>query len=256
MRAILCLCLLVTAACGGGNGQTRRSLTYGEDAQASYEHALEDLRAGRCLEAEPEFQRIRREFPFSRFAALAELRVADCKLDQGEYAEAASRYRQFTKNRPSHSQVPYARFREAESYFRQIPDEWFLSPPAHERDQGSTRTALTKLRGYVVSHPEDERVPEARRMIQQALDLLARHEMYVARFYARRGAHRAVVFRLTTLLHAYEGSGLEAEALLMLGKAYVELEEPAEARETFEELVRRFPDSEEGREAQRRLARL
>ena len=156
-------------------------------------------------------RRIRREYPYSRFAALAELRVADCKFKQSQWAEAITAYRQFVRFRPSHDQISYARFRVAQAHFEQIPSEWFLSPPTHERDQGPTNDALRQLRRFILDFPEDDRVEEAQDMVRRCLKLLAEHELYAARFYLRRDAYPAVILRLQTLLSSYQGSGVEPE---------------------------------------------
>ena len=240
MRELLVGMALIVG-CGGG-GQNR-NLSYGENAERDYEAALEDLEDGNCLDAEPAFRRVRREYSYSRYAALAELRIADCMMKDGKYPEAIQAYRQFARYRPSHPEVPYARFRIAEAYFEQIPDDWFLAPPAYERDQGSTREALQQLRRFMVDYPEDERIPEERRMARQALRLLAQHELYVARYYLDEDHPLAAIGRLRTLLRAYPGSGIEPEALLLLGRTYLHLEDRAEARRAFSELVARFPRS-------------
>jgi len=233
--------LLLSAACGGA--QDNRNLSYGESAQADYRAALEDMDDGDCLDAEPAFRRVRRQFPYSRYAALAELRVGDCQLEEGKFPEAIQSFRTFVRNRPAHSEVPYARFKIAEAYFRQIPDEWLLSPPAFERDQGPTREALRQIRRFVLDFPEDERVASAHDMARQALALLARHELYVAEYYLNRDHPEAAVGRLRTLLTAYGGSGMEPQALLLLGRTYLHLRDREHAREAFEELLLRFPRS-------------
>src|SRR5262249_26026766 len=137
--------------------------------------------------------------------------------------EAIEGYRDFIRVHPAHPEVAYAQFRMADAYFRQIPDDWFLAPPAYERDQGPSRNALEQLKKFVHDHPEDERVPRAQKMIRKTLSLLARHELYVARFYLRRGAINAAVMRLRTLLSTYHGSEIDAEALLLLGRTYLEI---------------------------------
>lgn len=237
----LILALSSLAACGGS--QSGASLTYGESAEAAYTAAMADFRDGDCIDAEPAFRKVRREYPYSRFAALSELRIADCKMEQREWAEAIQAYRQFVRNRPSHQMVPYARFKVAEAHFRQIPDEWLLSPPAYERDQGPTKEALRQLRRFILDFPEDERVEEAQEMAAKALELLARHELYVAEFYLERDEPLAAIGRLRTLLTAYQGSGMEPQALLMLGRTYLELRDRHQAREAFEQLVERHPGS-------------
>lgn len=251
------LCLLAMGAtCESNAGSGRSRASYGQDARSAYEAALLEFRDDDCLEAEPMFRSIRRDFPYSRFAALAELRIADCKMKTREWAEAITAYRQFVRFRPSHAEVPYARFRIAQAHYEQIPGEWLLSPPTHERDQGPTLEALRQLRRFVLDFPDDDRAVEAQPMIRQCLRLLAQHELYAARFYLRRDAYPAVISRLRTLLTTYEGSGLEPEALLLLGETYLETGDRPEARLAFEELVERFPESSEAGSARRRLGAL
>ncbi len=256
--AALCVLASLLTGCGGPSGATVAAggssrTSYADNAQEMYQEALGDFRRGNCLDAEPVFRQVRADFPYSRFAALAELRVADCKYEQEAFPEAVQAYRQFVRFRPSHALIPYARFRIAESYFAQIPSDWLLAPPSHERDMGSTQEALRQLRRFILDFPTDDRVPEAEGMIQRSLHLLASHELYVARFYLDRRAYTATVGRLRTLLSAYEGSGMEAEAMLLLGRMYKKLRRRDEARETLEELVRRFPESPEAEPARQLL---
>jgi outer membrane protein assembly factor BamD len=232
---------LVALGCGGS--QRARSLSYGDSARELYELALSDYRDENCQEAEPIFRRVRREYSYSRYAGLAELRLADCMMQQDKYVEAIGAYRAFVRYRPSHPQVSYARFRTAEAYFEQMPSDFILSPPAAERDQSPTRDALRQLRRFILDFPEDPRVPRASRMAAQALSLLARHELYVANFYLDRDKPRAAVGRLETLLRAYRGSEVEPEALLLLGRTYLQMRNQEEARTAFTELIRRFPRS-------------
>lgn len=256
----------VLAACTGGSTSTSSQVTLqGEEssggdsadpARTAYEEALAEFRDGDCIEGEPLFTAVRTEFRFSRFAALAELRIADCKFETKAYAEAIAGYREFVRFRPSHVEVVYARFRIAESYYAQIPADWFLVPPSWERDQGATRDALSQLRRFILDFAEDTRVPEARRMEQRCLALMAEHELYVAEFYRSRRAYRATIARIQTLLATYHGSGVEPRALLLLGRTFLDTEEPERARQAFEELVASFPESEQAGDARTELSDL
>ncbi|MCA9530663.1 MAG: outer membrane protein assembly factor BamD [Myxococcales bacterium] len=253
--AALVTALCLASGCAGSKLESAKvaKLSYGESAQAAYERALYEFRKDHCPKAEPGFRAVRREFPYSRFAALAELRLADCKFKAKSYAEAIQAYREFVRFRPSHSQVPYARFRIAESYYQQIPSDFFLAPPAYERDQQPTRDALQHLQRFIADYPDDPRVPEANEMVMKAMRMLARHELYVAHFYARRDDHEAVIRRAKTVINAYAGTGLEPEAMALLAHAYDKTGQHAEAREVRETLVARFPTSEEAKAARRRL---
>ena len=258
-RSLLVAFLGLGIACGGGSGtgsSGKSLLKADDDARTAYERALLSFRRGDCLNAEPTFAEIRREFPYSRFAALAELRIGDCQFKNEAYPEAIQTYRQFVRIRPSHREIPYARFRIAEAYYNQIPGGWFMTPPGHERDQTAARDALIQLRRFVVDYPDDQRVPDAIQLMERCMSMLAAHEFYVARFYLKRDAYRGVISRLRGLLAAYPGSGVEAKALLLLGEVYMQTEQVKAARGALTELVQRFPDTDEAKKAQGLLGKL
>ncbi len=250
--------LALSAVCalwGCGSGQNGH-LKYGDAAQSLYAEGLEDFYSGDCLDAEPTFRDVRRKYPYSRFAALAELRLADCLFEDGKYPEAIQAYQQFARHRPSHVEVPYARFRVAKSYCEQMPTEWLLSPPAHERDQAPAQQALHHLRRFIVDYPQDPHLPKAKRLAEEALEMLSKHELYVAEFYLDRDHPKAAIGRLRTLLRSYPKSSVEPEALLLLGDTYLSLEDRKRARKAFKILLTRFPGSDQADTARSRLAGL
>lgn len=249
-RALLFVGLSLGAVVGCGGDESRPApFSYGKDAEEAYHHAMEDFRDGDCFDAEPQFRDIRRKYAYSRYAALAEIRVADCLVELGKQAQAIAEYRNFIRNRPSHELIPYARFRIAKGYFDQIPDGWFLSPPEHEMDQSATRDAIKHLREFIVDYPENKNAKDAREMVRKALGLLAQHEFYVAAFYFRRDHTRAGVARLQTMIAAFPGSDLEPEALLLIGQGFMELGEPDRAKSALERLVREYPSAPQTAEA-------
>jgi outer membrane protein assembly factor BamD len=255
-RLVWLTLLSLAMACSGSSGTGKSTLDPDDDARTGYEKALLDFRRGDCLSAEPTFREIRREFPYSRFAALAELRIGDCQFKNEAYPEAIQTYRQFVRIRPSHKEIPYARFRIAEAYYNQIPSGWFMTPPSHERDQSAARDSLIQLRRFVVDYPEDQRVPDAHKLMEKCMSVLAAHELYVARFYLKREAYRGVISRLKGLLASYPGSGVEAQALLLLGQVYLETDEVEAARLTFNEILQRFPESGEAKRARALLGKI
>jgi len=250
---LLLLLFPVLAAAGCGGGQQHTHLRYADAAQSLYAQGLQYFYSRNCLDAEPIFRKVRSDYPYSRFSALAELRLADCMFADGKYPEAIHAFQRFLRRRPSHAEVPYARFRIAEAYCQQIPGDWLLVPPAYERDQMPAQNALQQLRRFIVDYPEDPHLPQAKKLARDALELLAEHELYAARFYLERNKPLAAQSRLRTLLSSYPESSVEPEAMLLLGDIYLELEDVKKARKTFRELIERFPASEHAEEAHARL---
>jgi outer membrane protein assembly factor BamD len=248
--------LVAGAAIGCGGSGASGKLSYGDNARRAYVNALDPFYDHDCFGAEPLFRNVRRQFPYSRFAALADLRIADCALKDGKFAEAIEGYNQFVRYRPSHPEVPYARFMAALANFKQIPSEWLLSPPAYERDQRYAQESLRLLRRFILDLPEDPLGPRAQRMAQKVVELLASHELYVATFYFDRGFPRAAAGRLNTLLRSYPGSGHDAEALYLLGASYLRMKDPKGARRAFEELIARYPSDRHAHKAKGELSDL
>ena len=52
------------------------------------------------------------------------------------------------------------------------------------------------------------------------------------------------VLRLRTLLKKYPGVGFDEDALWLLGKAYVKVGRPDDARTTWEQLIEKYPSSD------------
>ena len=91
-------------------------------------------------------------------------------------------------------------------------------------------------------------------MEQKTLALLARHELYVADFYLKHEQPVAAVNRLREMLRSYEGSGLEPQALLLMGRTQLFMREVDAAHTTFRELIGRYPESGSAVQAERYLA--
>jgi outer membrane protein assembly factor BamD len=252
--ASLFLPLLLVITCGLACAPVQKTGVYSDDARLAYERAMSSFEDEDCITAEPLFRDLRANYPYSRYAALAELREADCLSKQDKHAEAIEIYQRFSRVRASHEDVPYARFKAAESQFEQIPSEWVLSPPSHERDLRAARDALKDLRRFLLDFPDSEHHEKAAEMEQKTLALLARHELYVADFYLVREQPVAAISRLKDLLRSYEGSGYEPEAMLLMGRTQLFMKERESAHATFRELIARYPQSGSAVQAERYLA--
>src|SRR5512142_2648389 len=104
------LLLLALAACS-------KHVTFSGEAklmptpEENYKAGQELLKDGSYSDAQKFFDYVKTKFPFSKYAALSDLRTADSKFQQGQFAEAADAYANFVKLHPSHEDVDYAEFR-------------------------------------------------------------------------------------------------------------------------------------------------
>lgn len=217
----------------------RATLTYTEDARAAYFEALAAFKARNFEDARVLFSEVRKLFSYSRYARLAELRIADTDFEQGKFSDAVAGYREFVQNHRSDPEVEYARYRISKSLFNDIEDS-FILPPAEERDQATTAEAYRDLKNFLSEFPTSRYLPDAKYMHDVVLQRLVRHELYVARYYLRQETFDATVSRIDYALKKYPNSGLDAEALILMGETLLKMKKIPEARAVFERVIREY----------------
>ncbi|HLU67045.1 MAG TPA: outer membrane protein assembly factor BamD, partial [Kofleriaceae bacterium] len=149
-RALLLVLLLaLLPACGGGSGSGE--VDYSVSAQQNYERGVERLEKEDWIAAAKYFSFIKARFPYSKYAVLAELRMADAEFGAGHYLQAIDAFKQFIKFHPSHEMVKngYASYRIGEAYVEMLPGDMFILPPSYEKDQSATMDAHRELSTFV-----------------------------------------------------------------------------------------------------------
>lgn len=239
----LALSLGALAACGGGTAETRGALNYSEDAKRAYDKGMaafdeHDWEAARVL-----FKEVKKKYSYSRYARLAELRLADTDVNAEKLTEAIQGYRSFVHDHRTDPEVPYARYRICKALFDQISDGGFLLPPLEERDQATNAESYRELSNFVKDFPGGVYGKQTKYMLSVVTGRLVRHELYVAQYYLKRDEFDATVSRAQYVLKTYSGSGLEPEALVLLGETYLKMHKNAEARAVFNEMLAKYPSA-------------
>jgi outer membrane protein assembly factor BamD len=164
-------------------------------------------------------------------------------------------YKSFVSDYPNDPETPYARYKIAKAEFTESGASLLL-PPLEERDLSNVRDAHVSLRALLADFPDSKHAVEMTYMLEVVTGLLARHELYVARFYLNRDNFEAAVARCQYALSTYQDSGLEAEGLVLLGETYLKMKEREKARATFQLVLDKYPASAFTVPARRFLARM
>jgi outer membrane protein assembly factor BamD len=217
-------------------------LDYSRSAEQLFDEAMEDFDDEDCVDAEKAMQDVRRLYPYSRFAVLAELRIADCHFIQGNFAEATVAYQQFVKAHPTHEDAHYAAYKRGIAYFEMIPGDWVITPPVHERDQAATRDARSALSHFIRTYPRSEWIERAKETLAEVVDALVRHEMYVAEFYLSRDQKNAAAVRLEVIPKKFPDSSLVPDSMFLQAKVYLEMNRAGDAHRVLREIIQRYPD--------------
>jgi outer membrane protein assembly factor BamD len=257
-KLLLMIALVGGPGAGCGGKATSGAVDYSVSAQKNYDKGMKELEDKDWISAAKYFGFIKTRFPYSKYAVLAELRLADAEFGAEQYIEAIDSYRLFVKFHPTHEMVSngYASFRIGEGYYRQLSGDFWLFPPGFEKDQSSTEDAANELKSFLDKYPDSPYRDKAKEIVKSVGKRLADHEWYVARYYWDRGKPMGAVIRLRRLLERYRGVGYDEEALWLLGRAYVAVAMPDRAKGAWSELVDKYPRSARAGDAKSALSGL
>lgn len=166
------------------------------DPELLYKQAEEDIEDDRYLTALEKLRMLKNKFPYSRFSALAQLRIADVNYLQESYFEAASNYELFRDLHPKHEKVAYALFRIGESYYNDAPGNI-------ARDMTSAQKALDAYHNYLDKYPSAEDSKKATERVKEMRNALADKEKYIADFYFKREYYLSAIGRYEKIIASY-----------------------------------------------------
>lgn len=144
-------------------------------------------------------------YPFSKYAILAELKIADAHFHLGEYPEAIAAYENFEKMHPKNEAVPYI--------INQIAMCWFNQINTIDRDATPSKKAMAEFERLIRLFPENEYSQEALAHIDACIDNMVSHELYIANFYNKTKKYKAALKRYQYIVENYAGTDQSQIAL-------------------------------------------
>jgi outer membrane protein assembly factor BamD len=236
--------LLLGLACGGGPAVDE--LGEAPSAEQLYQEGKEILSRGRKLfglidttkyqNAIDKFQDIIDNYPYSDWAVLANLEIADTYFARERYEESLTYYRDFAELHPDHPKVPYALLRAAQSFYHQSR--------APGRDQTFTHQAVDQLDDLMRRFPDAPEAREAEVLWRELRTRLGTHVMTIGDFYFERDEWQSAADRYRKVLNEYPGLGLDPEALYKLGVCYERMNRVDEASRIFQVILDNYGDTE------------
>jgi len=245
-----------TAACSSNVKLTAKPVSYGVTAKRNYFKGMKALKDKSFEDATKYFKFVQSRYPFSKYAPLAELRLADVLRGQEKFIAAIDAYKNFIKDHPSHPMVEdgTAAYNIGYCYYRLTPSDFFILPPSQEKDQTSTEAAMLAFKRFLARYPRSKHRKKAAHYYHKMLRQLAAHELYVARFYLRKNKPRGAIFRLEYLIRRYPDAGLQPEVMLLLGRTYLRMKQVKKAKAVLEKLMAKYPDNYNAKKARRFLS--
>ncbi len=255
--SLLLIASIFWSGCSTLNANLNGEVSYLDTVKQNFEAGEKALADKSYEEAIAYFEHVRSKYPYSIYAALSDLRLADAYFDQAKWLEAADAYDFYLRFHPRHEKSGYAWFQIGKSYFNAQPENLFIFPPSYLKDQTATKEALEAIDRYLVEYPTHEKVDEAKKMrIELRLNLSLR-DMKIAEYYAKRKRWPAAMSRYERVAALYPDTGCAPESLFEAAKiAEHELKRPQIALSLLEKLLAQYADSKFVSEATKLKTRL
>ena len=170
------LALLVVTGCTTLKDQYDKFFG-GEETGTAQELAWDGMDAyedGDYKKAIEKFQNLKDYYPFSKYAILAELKIADAHYQREEYEDAIFAYENFEQLHPRNEAIPYVIYQIGRCYYDQIDTP--------DRDQTPAQKALETFQRLIKQFPRDQYATRAAGHIKTTQKSLAGHAFGVGVF--------------------------------------------------------------------------
>jgi outer membrane protein assembly factor BamD len=239
LAVVLAATVLVSSGC-------RKDRDFDDDRNASelYAAAKQSLDNRAWDRAIRTYRILQTRYPFGRYTEQSMLDLSFAYFKAGNSQSALSNLDRFVRTYPTHPNVDYAYYLKGLVNYAQNMGflERMMPARVRDRDQSTARDAFMDFAELIRRFPDSRYVPDARQRMVFLRNNLAAYEIGVADFYIRREAYIAAVNRARYVLEVYPNTPQTAEALMILHKAYSQIDLPELADSSWEVLELNYPD--------------
>ena len=190
------------------------------------------------------FETLEAKYPFSIYSQQSVLDLAYAYYDFGQKDDTIAECDRFIDLYPNHPNLDYAYYLRALSnlekeqpFFQDI-----LGQDVSKYDVSRLKDAYNDFLFIVNRFNKSKYAEDAKNRLVFLRNSMAKHEVYIAKYYLKREAYIASSERAKYMLEKYPGAPATKEALLVLIKSYNNLGLLDSAKVTADILVKNFPN--------------
>jgi len=166
-----------------------------------YQHGYSCYQDGDYKEAIESFQRLKEEYPLSKFAIMAEIGIADSFFSKKDYAEAEMYYNDFMNLHPINENLPYVMYQLGMCHYKQMY--------SIDRDQTETFKAKKEFERLISRFPSSKFSIMADKKLRDCRKRLGEQEFYVGHFYFKMKRYKAALKRFETVAREHSNLGMD-----------------------------------------------
>ncbi|HEY8586515.1 MAG TPA: outer membrane protein assembly factor BamD [Rhodanobacter sp.] len=212
---------------------------------ALYENGHSSLMNADYAASTKAFQRLIARFPSGEYNEQAQLELAYSQYRDNQPDDALSTVNRFIKTYPIHKHVDYAyylrgliNFDRTSTFLERVIPRFGIDA---RRDQGYNLQAFDDFAELSRRFPDSAYTADARQRMIYLRNVLAQYEINVAKFYLRNKAYIGAADRSQYVIEHYQQAPQTGDALAILTRSYLALDQKDLAAQTREVLALNYP---------------
>jgi outer membrane protein assembly factor BamD len=230
MKFLKIFIVLIVFTCSCTNKSKKKQ----EDLKL-YQNAISQIKKQRFTSAQDNLMELENEFPYSEYAAKAEILNSFISYLNKEYQEAHDLADKFIKLRPANEDIEYMYFLKSISLLELIKDKYRESETAI-KTQRSFRELKSRFPNSIYNKISDNQLTELK-------NIIASHEIEIAKFYQFQQDYLPAILRYQRIVKDFPSSKYVPESLYRLAECYYSLGLIEEANSQIEEIQTKHKDS-------------
>lgn len=216
----------------------------GESPQEIYQRGKTALQDKSYNEAVKRFEALDVQYPFGSNTESAQLYLIYAYYMKEDYTLSVSAADRFIRLHPTNPHVDYAYYMRGVSDFYQNMGvlEKIFSIDLATRDLTQIQKSYNDFNELVTNFPNSRYVPAAHRYMIYLRNMLAAHELNVAKYYYNRGAYVAAANRASGMVAHFQGAPAVVDGLVLMAKSYHKLGMTRMEQDTLAVLRYNYPN--------------
>jgi len=250
---LLILMVLVVFGVSGCASTTTAEKYKDHSAQQIYMSGAKEFQKGKYTKSITYFEALDSLYPFGPYNQQAQYDLITAYYKTGKAALALAAAERYIRLYPRAKNVDYAYYMKGVVNFgrdRNWLQKVFRTDPA-QHDLNYMRQAFADFQTLVKRFPNSQYVPDAEKRMAYIRNLMAKHELEVAKFYFVRKTYVAAANRASGIVEHYEGAPQVIPALGIMVRSYRALNQTDMANDAMRVLAQSYPNSTTFKKLQR-----
>lgn len=225
LRASIALVALVITITLNNCSSEDRDPYANKNSEEIYKEALTHLTHDRYEQAIKSYEALETHFPFGETTTKGQLEVLYAYYKNQEYIQATTAADRYLRLHPFSQYADYVHYIKGLCNFEQGSNlvTYLFNTKPELRDVSNFKSAFENFNTVVKQYPKSKYANDARHRMIFAKNIIAEHELSIAKYYVERKAYLAAANRARYILEHLENSPAEKPALNLIQDMYAKL---------------------------------